>query len=203
MSIKDKFDRYFATPECHSLSLNQFETDYLQAATSANTRQAYQSDIRDYCEKFAGSLPISSDDLVRYLKWSATRVNPNTIKRRLTSLRQWHRLQNYPDPTQHDLVKKTMTGIARTHGKPKKKARALDLDGLAQMVAYCDKNPSLKNSRNKAAILVGYFGAFRCSELIVQTWEQVEFVREGLSKNPPSKKVVLFCPLEGGWRHPK
>ena len=107
MSIKDKFDRYFATSECHALTSTRAEPDYLQAATSANTRRAYQNDICDYQDKFAGALPASSQDVVRYLKWSATRVNPNTIKRRLTSLRQWHRLQDYPDPTSHSRWRNT------------------------------------------------------------------------------------------------
>lgn len=179
------------------------ERDYINAATSANTREAYQTDIRDYVDKFSGPLPASSQDLVRYLKWAALRVNPNTIKRRLTAIRQWHRLQEYPDPTQHDLVKKTMVGITRTHGKPKKKARALDLEGLAQLVEYCDTNPILKNIRNKAAVLVGYFGAFRCSELVVQQWEQIEFVREGIIIMMPRSKTDqtgqgMTCPIPFG-----
>ncbi len=203
MAKKGQFENYFAEISRRALTVVHEETDYIKAATCANTRQAYQSDIRDYQDKFAGPLPASSDDVVRYLKWSATRVNPNTIKRRLTSLRQWHRLQSYPDPTQDELIGKTMLGIARTHGKPKRKARALDLEGLASLVEYCDANPSRKNIRNKAALLVGYYGAFRCSELVIQTWEQIEFVREGVIIMLPRSKTDQIgegrtCPIPFG-----
>lgn len=87
MVKKDQFGKSLPESGARALIVASEEADYIKAATSANTRQAYQSDIRDYLEKFGGVLPASCDDLVRYLKWSATRVNPNTLKRRLTSLR--------------------------------------------------------------------------------------------------------------------
>ena len=172
-----------------ALSLERATIDYLAAATSANTRRAYQFDISDYHHKFGGPLPATRDAIVNYLNWAASRISPRTIKRRLTVLRQWHRWQHHPDPTDDDLVRKTLVGIERTHGRPKRKARALSLEGLATLAAFCDTQTLLKYSRNKAALLIGYFGAFRCSELVAQRWEHIEFLPEGILITVPRSKT--------------
>jgi len=104
-------------------------------------------------------------------------------------LRKWHRLNDYPDPTANEDFKETLRGIKRTHGKPKRRAKALYLSDLQQLVMYCDEHPSLKNKRSKAALLVGYFGAFRRSELANHHWEWIEFVREGIIITLPHSKT--------------
>ena len=73
-----------------------------------------------------------------------------------------------------------MRGIARLHGKPKQQARALrlaDVDRLAEMLS---QDGSLRAVRNRALILVGFFGAFRRSELVSLTWEYIDFVSDGM-----------------------
>ena len=71
---------------------------YAQAAMSDNTRQAYQSDIKQFLAK-GYSLPTTVEQLQCYMKECAAEHNPRTISRRLIALRQWHRLQKQPDPT--------------------------------------------------------------------------------------------------------
>lgn len=97
---------------------------YQIAATSNNTRRAYQADIRHY-ETWGGQLPATTDAILRYLHAFAETLNPRTLARRVTALKQWHRYQRFSDPTEAPIVGKTLIGIARTHGKPKNKAPPL------------------------------------------------------------------------------
>ncbi len=64
---------------------------YIHAATSENTRLAYQADVQHFL-KSGGVLPASPEDLERYLHDSAPQYNARTIQRRITALRQWHKL---------------------------------------------------------------------------------------------------------------
>ncbi len=62
----------------------------------------------------------------------------------------------------------------------KSKPRHCRLPALLQLVRTLEAHRSLINIRNKALLLIGYFGAFRRSELVSLRWEHVEFVSEGL-----------------------
>src|SRR5205085_1646658 len=108
---------------------------YLHAATSNNTRKAYQQDIRHFISK-GGLLPASTTVLLSYLQKQASSLKPQTLKRRLTAIKHWHTYQGFPDPTSHPLIRKTLSGIARLHGKPAVKAAALSLDQLKTMASF-------------------------------------------------------------------
>lgn len=97
---------------------------YIIAATSDNTRRAYQSDIRHFIE-WGGLLPTTAETMMHYLQQQAERLNPRTLVRRLTALKNWHLYQGFPDPTSHSMIRKTLSGIKHIHGKPKDKAKAL------------------------------------------------------------------------------
>ncbi len=45
------------------------------------------------------------------------------------------------------------------------------------------------NTRDRALLLVGFFGAFRRSELVSLRWEQVSFVGEGMILTLPRSKT--------------
>jgi len=163
----------------------QPELTYIQAATSDNTRIAYQSDIEHYTQ-WGGALPAAPQQVEVYLKECAQRYNPRTLKRRIIALRQWHKLKSQPDPTSAPNVIKTMQGIARLHGVPAKQAAALklkDLDAINTNIGEALTNDELANRvllRNRALLLIGFFGAFRRSELVSLTWGQVSFVSDGI-----------------------
>ncbi|MCD8573654.1 MAG: site-specific integrase [Gammaproteobacteria bacterium] len=70
---------------------------YIHAATSANTRKAYQADIRHFLQSLR-VLPATTESILDYLHAYATTLNPRTLTRRLTALKQWHILQGHPDP---------------------------------------------------------------------------------------------------------
>jgi site-specific recombinase XerD len=112
------------TTTSHSLPAIIHTNPYIIAATSENTRKAYQVDIRHF-ESWGGQLPTTTETIITYLQVFAAQLSPRTLARRLTALKNWHTYQSFPDPTQHPAVHKTLAGITRTHGKPKDKARPL------------------------------------------------------------------------------
>tara|TARA_B100001173_G_scaffold279485_1_gene262321 strand:+ start:403 stop:624 length:222 start_codon:yes stop_codon:yes gene_type:complete len=62
-------------------------------------------------------------------------------------------------------VVKTMQGIARLHGVPRKQDAASLHNDLNKMTLYFEEDLSSINIRNRASILLRYFGAFMQSEL--------------------------------------
>jgi len=163
-------------------------TTYIQAATSNNTRKAYRMDIQHF-QRWGGMLPTSTEEVVRYLHGHAETLNPRTLSRRLTALKHWHSYQGFADPTIHPLVRKTLTGIQNVHGKPKEKAAALQLEHLQQMVDYLKHANTTTALRDNALIQLGFFGAFRRSELVNIHWEQIDFVPEGIEILIPRSKT--------------
>jgi integrase len=171
-----------------SPAINVPTQDYIHAASSDNTRKAYQSDIRHFIQ-WGGLLPTTADVVLRYLQQHAAILNPRTLLRRLTAIKQWHLYQNFADPTTHPAVKKTLTGIAHVHGQPKKKAVSLTLDALIAMSTHLNTTSRLIDCRNAALLQAGFFGAFRRSELVAIQWEHIDFVPEGIEILIPRSKT--------------
>lgn len=161
---------------------------YLHAATSDNTRKAYQNDIAHFVS-WGGILPTSPDVIIHYLQDFATQLNPRTLVRRLTAIKHWHTYQQFPDPTAYPLVRKTLTGIMHVHGKPKEKATALTVEHLMQMVHFMQQQDTLIMWRNNAILQVGFFGAFRVSELINMRMEHIDFAPDGMEILIPRSKT--------------
>ena len=185
--------------QTHTALEIDYASEYLTAATSNNTRLAYQTDRLDFLKR-GGQLPATPEMVIQYLEACAVIHNPRTLVRRVTMLSQWHKLQNIPNPIDDPLVKKTLKGIFRLHGKPKRKALALRIEELDRITQSLTKkikidenninNTQVINStRNRALILVGFFGALRRSELADLTWESVHFQRDGMRLILPRSKT--------------
>ncbi len=163
-------------------------TCYMHASTSDNTRIAYQADIRHFI-RWGGRLPTSGDVVLQYLRYYAALLNPRTLARRLTAIKNWHLYQGFADPTGHSAIHKTLTGIRNVHGKPKDKATPLTLETVAKMSALLRKSDRLIDCRNRALLLLGFFGAFRRSELVSIQWDDITYVPEGLEIMIPRSKT--------------
>jgi site-specific recombinase XerD len=111
------------------------------------------------------------------------------LVRRLTAIKHWHTYQDFSDPTAYPLVRKTLTGIIHVHGKPKEKAPALTVKHLTQMVQFMQQQDTLIMWRNNAILQVGFFGAFRVSELINMRVEHITFSPEGMEILVPRSKT--------------
>ncbi len=171
----------------HTLT-NTLPHDYIAAATSHNTRRAYQADIRHFMQSGA-MLPASSDSVLNYLQNYAATLNPRTLERRLTALKNWHLYQGFIDPTANVNIRKTLSGIKNIHGKPKDKAPPLTLETLTCMADYLSTSSRLIDYRNSALLQIGFFGAFRRSELVSLAWNNIHFVPQGVEILLPHSKT--------------
>lgn len=175
------------TPQ-NELSTAWISNPYIKAATSDNTRKAYRSDIRHY-EKWGGKLPATSEMIARYLENFASKLNPRTLARRITAISHWHTYQEFADPTKHPLITKTLAGIARVHGRPKNKAPALTPYELLRIVLHLRSEDSLSAARDEALLQLGFFGAFRRSELVNLQIENITWEKDGLEILIPHSKT--------------
>lgn len=178
-----------STTKNRAVDLYTAQNRYVQAATSGNTRKAYLSAIRQF-EKWGGLLPADRDIIVRYLMGKAESLNPRTLDLHLTAIGHWHQYQGLADPVHDPLVRKTMEGIRRTHGQPKRKAKALRLEHIAEFVKHLQQLPkSKKTHRDLALVLTGFFGAFRRSELVAINVSDLVWEPEGLIIRLPRSKT--------------
>ncbi len=169
-------------------AVSALRNSYIQAAVSQNTRKAYRQDV-DHFTRWGGLLPTTPDIIVNYLTAHATILNSRTLIRRLTALKHWHVYQGFSDPTAYPLIQKTLKGILNVHGQPKNRANALTLEQLNQMVAFMRQQNTLSMLRNNALLQIGFFGAFRCSELANLQFENITFVAEGIDILIPRSKT--------------
>ena len=177
---------------------------YQIAATSDNTRRAYQADIRHF-EAWGGQLPATTESILRYLHAFAETLNPRTLSRHITALTQWHRYQRLVDPTEAPIVGKTLTGIARLHGKPKDKAPPLLPEHLIQIAEYFGTKSALAAFRDTALLQVGFLGAFRRSELVFIRVENINWQQAGIEILIPKSKTDQlnegqYCVIPNGNR---
>ncbi len=193
--IGRKLSNKIALLEDHSLLRNEREfmtlpasNPYISAATSPNTRRAYQADIRHF-ETWGGHLPTNMDTLLIYLQVFAKTLNPRTLSRRLTALRNWHIYQGFSDPTQPPAVSKTLAGITRTHGKPKDKASPLLPEHLLKIAIYLSKENTLYAARDNALLQLAFFGAFRRSEIVAIEYEHLAWQDQGIDILIPHSKT--------------
>lgn len=178
-----------SVPRMQDTDLQVLHRQYLSAATAENTRQTYRSAIRQF-ERWGGKLPTDRDTVIRYLLEHAELRNIRTLDLHLTALSQWHRFQGFPDPAQDPTVRKTLNGMRRIHGKPKKKAKALRLEHIALLLRWLNEQPkSLKRARDLALVQIGFFGAFRRSELVCIRVEDLTWDHEGLIIRLPRSKT--------------
>ena len=161
---------------------------FLAAATADNTRRAYRSAIRHF-QTWGGALPADESAVIRYLLAHADTLNARTLALRLTALSQWHAYQGFLDAASTPTVRKTLAGIARLHGQPKKKAKALPLEDLETIVARLRELGTLKALRDSALLQLGFFGGFRRSELVALRVEDVSWEPQGMVITLPRSKT--------------
>jgi integrase len=137
--------------------------EFVAAATSANTLRAYESDIAHFLA-WGGSVPADAALVARYLATHAESLSMATLARRIVAIRRAHILRDLPDPTKSELVRLTIRGIRRRHGRPQRRVAPLKLDQLAVIISGL--GGTTRDSRDRALLLVGFAGAFRRSELI-------------------------------------
>lgn len=172
---------------------------YLNAATRENTRRSYRAAIEHFEVEWGGFLPATADSVARYLAAYAHQLALNSLKVRLSALSQWHVRQGFPDPTRTPLVRQTLRGIRAVHPSREKQAEPLQLRDLEQLHAYLHTEAQrsaqaenhaaqLRNLRDNALILLGFWRGFRSDELCRLRIEDLHFQANGLTLYLPHSK---------------
>jgi len=151
-------------------------------ATAPATLRAYKADwahFAAWCEAH-GFVPVPAAPATvgAYLASLALSHAPTTIRRRLSALGKMHRFNDLPWNPAHRAIQGPLQGVLRTHGRPVRKAAALTLKMLRQILATCDQ--SARGRRDRALLLFGFVGALRRSELVALRVEDVAVVAGGL-----------------------
>lgn len=134
----------------------------------------------------------------------------STIRRHLAAIHKHHLLTGHPSPVNAEGVALVLKGITRTKTKQQKQAPAFTLDQLRGVLQALDLSKPA-GIRDRALLLLGFFGAFRRSELIAINIEHLEWRREALLVHMHHSKTnqhgltedkafffapeLLYCPL--------
>lgn len=145
---------------------------YAQAAQSKSTRRSYAQDIRHF-KANGGKIPATPEVLAEYLANFAGVLSVATLQHRLIAIHQVHSDRGFESPVKDRLVKRTMQGIRRTFGVAQRRVRALVKDDLLELLVMVAKQNPMKAARDKAILLLGFAGAFRRSELVALTMEDI------------------------------
>lgn len=158
--------------------------DYGRAALSENTMRAYRSDwqaFQNWCEaRNRPSLPATPATVANFASMLADEgKRVPTIARKLAAIRFFHRGAGMDNPTDNAGVAAIMKGIRRTIGTaPDQKAPAT-ADVIHALLAHVPRD-TLQGKRDRALILLGFAGAFRRSELVGITVEDLTFSDRGV-----------------------
>ena len=150
---------------------------YVRDSVAENTRRAYASDLAHF-EAWGGRIPASAEMIAAYLAAHAEMLCVATLGRRIASLSKAHEAMGEQNPTHSALVKATLQGIRRNRGSAQREAKPLLRDEL--FLALDAMGDTLKDSRDRALLLIGFAGGFRRSELVGIDRSDIEPVRQGM-----------------------
>lgn len=156
---------------------------YALASKAPNSKRAYASDFRqfaDWCSlRKLEAMPASAESVVSYLADTANQgLKVSTIRRKAAAIAYFHRLRGEPAPTENELVKAVLAGIAREIGSAAVRKNPITADVMKRLMKQIPH--SLIGSRDKALLLLGFAGAFRRSELVALNVGDLERTDEGL-----------------------
>ena len=185
--------------------------EYLEAASSPNTRRAYASDWKQFCSwcRRQGLEQLPPDPQVVGLYITACASGAATanrqpaavssIERRLSAL-SWHYRQLGERLDRGDRhIATVLDGIRNTHGRPPLQKEAVLPEDLLAMLETLDRG-TLRGLRDRAILLIGFAGGLRRSEVVGldvaddQTEDSsgwIEILERG---------VVLTLRGKNGWR---
>jgi Phage integrase, N-terminal SAM-like domain len=130
-------------------------------ATAAATLRAYKADwthFSQWCEAHGfAPVPAAPATVGAYLASLAATHAPTTIRRRLAAIGKMHRFNDLAWNPAHRDIQGPLQGALRSHGRPVRKAAALTLTMLRQLLATCDQ--SARGRRDRALLLFGFVGA--------------------------------------------
>jgi len=151
--------------------------DYIEAASSANTRRAYASDWKHFSawarRQNLDVLPPDPQTVGLYITACASGKvtgdkKPNsvsTIERRLSSLTWNYTQRGQPLDRKDRHIATVMAGIRNSHAAPPRQKEAVLPEDLIAMLETLDRG-TLRGLRDRAMLLLGFAGGLRRSEIV-------------------------------------
>jgi integrase len=183
--------------------------DYVEAASSANTRRAYAADWKHFCawarRQGLEVFPPDPQTVGLYITAQASgsgrdKKSVATIERRLSSL-SWNFAQRGQPLDRKDRhIATVMAGIRNSHAKPPVQKEAILPEDLIAMLETLERG-SLRGLRDRAMLLLGFAGGLRRSEIVGLDVgrDQTEDGR-GWVEFFPDKGLLVTLRGKTGWR---
>ena len=163
----------------HLDALAERARDYVEAASSSNTRRAYASDWKHFsswCRRQGFSLmPPDPQTVGLYVTALASgtaagratgeKKSVSTIERRLSALTWNYAQRGQPLDRKDRHIATVMAGIRNTHAAPPRQKEAVLPEDLIAMLETLDRG-SLRGLRDRAMLLLGFAGGLRRSEVV-------------------------------------
>jgi integrase len=166
-----------STLPAHLEALADRAREYVEAASSPNTRRAYDSDWKQFgawCRRQGlDQLPPDPQIVGLYITACASGAATSnrkpaavsSIERRLSAL-SWHYRQLGERLDRGDRhIATVLDGIRNTHGRPPVQKEAVLPDDLIAMLETLDRG-TLRGLRDRAILLIGFAGGLRRSEVV-------------------------------------
>ena len=198
-----------SAPQVSAETLRNLQNEY-----SRSTLANYKSSLLhlrawlDSCG-LSPELPLNAAVVADYLSAvSASGLSLETVKQRVKAISFVHEQHGFDSPTDSSLVKKTLKGMKRTRlddglSNTSTSKQPLLIDDLRALVALCDVS-TLSGLRDRALLLVGFYGALRRSELVALDVDHVRVNGRGAdihirrSKTDQSGKGAVVSILRNG-----
>lgn len=161
----------------HLEGLAERARDYVEAASSANTRRAYAADWKHFCawarRQHLDVLPPDPQVVGLYITACASgKVTGDkkpkavsTIERRLSSLTWNFSQRGQPLDRKDRHIATVMAGIRNSHASPPRQKEAVLPEDLFAMLETLDRG-TLRGLRDRAMLLLGFAGGLRRSEIV-------------------------------------
>lgn len=171
-------------PQVSADTLRNLQNQYSRS-TLANYRSSLKQ-LREWLEanQLSPELPLSAPLVADYLSAvSASGLSLETVKQRIKAIAFIHEQHELDSPTESALVKKTLKGMKRSRlddglSNTSTSKQPLLVDDLRALVALCDVS-KLSGMRDRALLLVGFYGALRRSELVALNSDDVQIAGKG------------------------
>lgn len=159
---------------------------YFARAKSTSTQRIYTrawAEFAEYCHwRRRPPTPATAKAVVGFLSYLADAgASASSIRQKLSAIAWVHRIKKLPEPSRFVEVITFMEGVSRTRALTQAKRdpkTVLDRALLSRIVNAID-TPYPANLRDRALLLLDYFGLLRRSEVVSLRIEDVDYSDDG------------------------
>ena len=172
-----------ATKPETTITISDQARSYAANSRAEATKKAYRADMaawNAFCHQagISPQLPATVASVAEYVASMGGQVAVATIRRRLVTLSQAHKAAGLENPVASEIVRSVLKGLIREYGTAQRKAAPIRAANIRAFVAQ-NSGADLATLRDRALLLLGFFGAFRRSELVALNVSDVDFTTEG------------------------